>query len=200
MSVDRPNEGDSGQRKRAKGVGVEQIVDDIGRALVRLEAAVAQRPGFGVGTSHSVTTLGEGLRCTTVEGAWSTESDLLPAIGGGGSAPTPNVLMRAALGSCMAITYRLRAARHGVELTSVRVTVESDSALAGMLSCDAAAPPGYTEVRYHVEVESPDDPARVLAILDEGDRLSPVLDVLNRATAVRRTTEIRPGAIQPDES
>jgi len=182
---------------------VEQIVDDtlddIGRALVRLETAVAGRPGFGVGTSHSVTTLHEGLRCSTVEGAWSIESDLLPAIGGGGSAPTPNVLMRAALGSCMAITYRLRASRHGVELTTVRVTVEADSELAGMLLCDAEAPPGYTEVRYHVEVESPDDPARVMAILDEGDRLSPLLDVFSRANNVRRTTEIRPGAIQPVE-
>ena len=51
--------------------------------------------------------------------------------------------------------YQLRAAEHGVELTSVRVTVETDSELRGMLQCDAAAPPGFTEIRYHVEVESP---------------------------------------------
>ena len=56
-----------------------------------------------------------------------------PALGGDGSAPSPSVLVRAALGSCMAMTYRLRAARAGVELTSVRVTVETDSELAGML-------------------------------------------------------------------
>ena len=192
MSVDRPNE--SGRKS-----DVGEIVDDIGRAVERLEAAVVGRPGFGVGTSHSVTTLREGLRCTTVEGEWSTDADLRPAIGGGGSAPTPNVLMRAALGSCMAMTYRLRAARHGVELTSVRVSVEADSELAGMLLCDAAAPPGYTEVRYHVEVDSPDDPARVLAILDEGDRLSPLLDVFSRANTMRRTTEIRPAEIRTGE-
>jgi uncharacterized OsmC-like protein len=179
---------------------VDQMVDDIGSAIERLEAAVARRPGFGVGTSHSVTTLGDGLQCSTVEGAWTIESDLLPALGGGGSAPTPNVMLRAALGSCMAMTYRLRAARRGVELTSVRVSVEADSALAGMLLCDAAAPPGYTEVRYHVEVESPDDPARVLAILDEGDRLSPLLDVFSRVVTTRRTTEIRPGELLSAEA
>jgi uncharacterized OsmC-like protein len=192
MSVDRPNE----TKQMGEGVDVDEMVDDrlddIGKTLERLEAAVARRPGFGVGTSHSVTTLGEGLQCSTVEGAWTIETDLLPALGGGGSAPTPNVLLRAALGSCMAMSYRLRAARRGVEFTSVRVSVEADSELAGMLGCDAAVPPGYTEVRYHVEVESPDDPARVLAVLDEGDRLSPVLDVLSRAVTIRRTAEIQP--------
>jgi len=194
MSVDRPNEADEWGR-----VDVDQMVDDIGSAIERLEAAVVRRPGFGVGTSHSVTTLGEGLRCSTVEGAWSIEADLVPAMGGGGTAPTPNVLLRAALGTCMAMSYRLRAARRGVELTSIRVTVEADSELAGMLSCDAVAPPGYTEVRYHVEVESPDDPARVAAILDEGDRLSPLLDVFSRAITMRRTTEIRPAGIRTGE-
>ena len=90
------------------------------------------------------------------------------------------------------MTYRLRAARHGVELTSCRVSVEADSELAGMLFEEASAPPGYTEVRYHVEIESPDDPERVMAILDEGDRLSPLLDVFARVNTMRRTTDIRP--------
>ena len=177
----------------------ENHVDEIGAAIQRAEAAIVRRPTFGVGTSHSVTTLHDGLRCSTSEGSWAVEADLSPTLGGSGSAPTPSVLLRAALGSCMAITYRMRAARRGVELTSVRVTVETDSELAGMLFCDSSATPGYSEVRYHVEVESPDDPELVRAIIDEGDRLSPVLDVLSRANAVRRTTEIRPGAIQPDE-
>ena len=90
----------------------------------------------------------------------------------------------------LVVGQRLWRTRSG-ELTSVRVTVESDSELAGMLFCDSSAPPGYTEVRYHVEVESPDDAERVVAILDEGDRLSPVLDVFSRASTVRRTTDIR---------
>jgi len=165
--------------------------NEIGAAIERVEAAVVRRPGFGVGTSHSVTELHDGLRSSTSEGAWTVEADLSPTLGGGGSAPSPSVLLRAALGSCMAMTYRMRAARRGVELASVRVTVETDSELAGMLFDDSSAAPGYSEVRYHVEVESPDDPERVRAILDEGDRLSPVLDVFSRATTVCRTTDIR---------
>jgi uncharacterized OsmC-like protein len=88
--------------------------------------------------------------------------------------------------------YVMRAARHGVELTSVRVTVEADSEVAGMLICGAEAPAGYREIRWHVEAESPADEASVRRILDEADSLSPILDLVGRANAVSRTTAIQP--------
>ena len=163
----------------------------IATAIERLEAAVDRRSDFGVGTSRSVTTSTDGLHCTTHEGSWAITSDLPAALGGTGSAPNPSVMLRAALGSCMAMSYRLRAAKHGVELISIRVTVEADSEIAGMLSCDAPAPPGFTEIRYHVEIESPATPDEVNRVIDEGDRLSPLLDVFTRANTMRRTTSIR---------
>lgn len=163
----------------------------IGQAIDRLESAVARRPGFGVGTSRSVTVLGGELCCCTEEGGWRIESDLQESLGGDASAPTPGVLLRAALGSCMAMSYQLRAAKRGVALTSIRVTVETDSEIAGMLFCDAAVPPGYTAIRFHVDVDSPAPRDDVVAVLDEGDRLSPLLDALSRANAVERSTSIR---------
>ncbi|WP_051063251.1 OsmC family protein [Ilumatobacter nonamiensis] len=168
-------------------------MDTIATAIERLESAIEQRRGFGVGTARSTTTLGEGLHCSTVEGAWCTHADLPGAIGGGGSAPTPGVLLRAALGSCMAMSYRLRAAKHGIPVTRIDVTVETDSEVAGMLSLDAAAPPGYTGVRYHVEIDSPASPTDVQQIIDEGDRLSPILDALGRENAVHRTSTVLAG-------
>ncbi len=88
--------------------------------------------------------------------------------------------------------YRLRAAKLDVELTSIRVTVETDSELAGLLLPDAAAPPGYTEVRYHVEIESPAPADDVRRVIEEGDRLSPMLDVFTRTNTIHRTMSIRP--------
>ena len=167
------------------------INPSIAGAIERLESAVERRPGFGAGTSRSVTTSTDGVRCSTEEGPWRTDTDLPCALGGNGAAPTPSVLLRAALGSCMAMSYALRAARHGVELTSVCVTVEADSEIAGMLSAEAAAPAGFTEIRYHVEIESPAPNDDVLRIVDEGDQLSPLLDVFARANTMRRTTSIR---------
>lgn len=164
----------------------------IASAIDRLESILASRSDFGGATNRSVTTMTAGLRCSTEEGTWVHDSDLPESLGGTGAAPTPGVLVRVALGSCLAMGYKLRAAKHGVELTSIRVTVEADSELAGMLVPDASAPPGYTELRYHVEVESPAPPADVQRVIEEGDRLSPLLDVFSRANAMRRTMSIRP--------
>lgn len=166
-------------------------VSTIAGALERLEHAVERRPGFGIGTHVSVTTSTDRLRCATREGEHITRSDLSHGLGGDGSAPTPGVLLRAALGSCVAMSYRLRAARHGIDLGNIVVTVEAESELAGMLYCDASAPPGYTQIRYHVDVESSASPDAVMRIIDEGDRLSPLLDVFTRANLPRRTTSIR---------
>lgn len=176
VSVDRSNESSS----------TERIAD----SLARLETLLAGRPEFGGTTNRSVTTSSDGLRCSIEEGDWTHTTDLGAALGGDGSAPSPGVLARAALGSCLAMGYRLRAAKHGVELTSIRVTVETDSDLRGLLFLDAEAPPGFTGVRYHVEVESPDPTADVQRVLDEGDRQSPMLDAFARANTMRRTVSI----------
>lgn len=160
-------------------------------AIERLETLLDRRPGFGQDTDTSVTTLHEGLRCSSEERRWHIDTDMPKGMGGSASAPTPGVLLRASLGACLAMMYQMRGARHGVEFTSIRVTLEADSQVSGMLLLDAPARPGYTDIRYHVEVESPATRADVQRVLDEGDQLSPLLDALANATRVSRTTSIK---------
>jgi uncharacterized OsmC-like protein len=170
-----------------RGSGSIQRIAD---ALKRLNGTLARRSDFGHYTGSSVTTLVEGLRCSSEAAGWTIASDLGPALGGEGSAPTPTVLVSSALGACLAMGYQLQAAEQGIELTSVRVTVETDSEICGMLQCDAAVPPGFTEIRYHVELESPARVSDIERIVDLADRLSPVLDALTRANGVNRTVSI----------
>lgn len=172
----------------------DSIDEAIRDAIERLEVALERRRDFGTSTNRSVTTSSHGLRCSTEEGNWRVPTDLPAALGGGATAPTPGALVRAALGACMAMSYRLRAARHDIELTAIAVTVETDSELVGMLSCGSDVPPGFTGVRYHVEVESPAPTDVVERLLDEADRLSPILDVFVRANDVSRTVAIRQAA------
>ena len=164
---------------------------NIADTLRRLEDAVERRPGFGVTTSRSCTRLGDGLRCVSADGGWTIETDLPVGLGGAASAPSPSVLLRAALGACMAMSYRLRAERAGLGPVNVTVTVDADSVLAGMLDPTATAPPGFTGLRYAVDIECDAPPADVRRILDEGDRLSPILDAIRRPTSVVRSTTIR---------
>jgi uncharacterized OsmC-like protein len=163
----------------------------IAAALGRLHDALANRPGFGRSASTSVSTLGAGLRCTTSERTHEIHSDLVPALGGDGSGPTPAAVLRAALGACLAIGYRLHAAELGVDVTDVRVTVESESDLRGMLDPGACAPAGFTALRYHVEIDTPSPAHEVERLVELADRLSPILDALTRPQSLERTVSIR---------
>ena len=166
----------------------------IAAVVTRLEAAVEHRTGFGRATHTSSTTLVDGLRCCSEEGAWSIDTDLPTGLGGSSSAPTPGVLLRAALGSCLAMCYRLRAARRGIPVRSIRVTVESDSEIDGMLRTTSTARPGFTAIRYHVELDTSAPVEDVEAMVDEADQLSPILDAVGRATPVLRSHSIVDGA------
>ena len=166
----------------------------IAAAVTRLEAAVERKIGFGRATNTATVTLVDGLRCCSEEGAWSIATDLPPGLGGSGSAPTPGVLLRAALGSCLAMGYRLRAARRGIPVRSIQVTVESDSEIDGMLRTTSTAPPGFTAIRYHVELDTSAPAEDIEAMLDEADQLSPILDAVGRANQVRRSLSIVDGA------
>lgn len=163
----------------------------IGAAVQRLRDALAQRPGWGRSTACAVATLDDGLRCRAVERDTVTASDLPAAFGGEASAASPAQLVRAALANCLVLGYRLRAAELGVELTSLRVTVETDSDVRGMLEPASGVAAGFTAVRYHVEVDSPAPTGTVRELVEIGDRLSPVLDMLERPQRVERTVSIR---------
>jgi uncharacterized OsmC-like protein len=172
--------------------------DDIAISIERLERAIQSRPGFGVTTGQAAATLSSGLRCTVEDGRWRFDTDLAPGIGGTASAPSPTALLRAALASCMALTYRLRAARHGVPLTAVRVTVETESAVAGMLCPGSGEPAGFRSVRYHVDVDSPAPLDDVMRVIEEGDALSPVLDVFATAHSIERTVTVTTAPLGPE--
>lgn len=162
----------------------------IQRSLIRLESATARSSTFGHSTDAAVTELVDGLRCRTAIGDHVVESDLPRGLGGEATAPTPGALLRAALGSCLAMGYRLRAARRGVALDAIRVVVETDSEIDGMLRLGTTARPGFSEVRYHVELTSDASDEELQAIADEADRLSPMLDAIGRTNRVERTLSI----------
>lgn len=166
----------------------------IADALVRLERSIDRKPGFGRSTGTMTTTLGTGLRCVSSEGVHRIVSDLPPALGGEGSAPTPSQLLRAALGSCLAMGYRLRAARCGVPVDSIDVEVETDSAIEGLLDGRSPIPPGFIGIRARVTITSPAPASRLDAVIDEADRRSPVLDTMTRANAVTLTHSVATAA------
>lgn len=148
--------------------------------------AMTENPSLGLGTGISKTRVNAGsLRCEITEGKWQLAADMSEAGGGFGSAPTPGVLGRAALGSCLAITYTMYAAKLGLPLEHLEVEIQADyddGAFFGV----SDAPAGFSEIRYTVNVASPASESEIIRVLDEADAHCPYLDVFRRAQSCRR--------------
>jgi len=164
-------------------------VDAIRRAFERCAKALSLRPSLGRSTAASRTRVREGLVCDIEDGPWKLTADFSAKLGGGETAPNPGTYGRAALGSCLAIGYMIRAAKYGVPIAALEVEVQADYDTGALLGT-SPAPPGYREVRYAVTVESPASDAEVRRVLDEADAHSPYLHIFMRPQACRRSVRI----------
>lgn len=173
-----------------------QTDQEILDGRIRIEGIVARQPSVGTDPDVSVTTLTEGVKCETVEGDWTTVSDLPAVLGGTSTACSPGALMRASLGTCLAMGYKIRACRLGVAVDSVTVTVTCQAALIGHLDLDSEQRPGYDEIHYHVELRSDATDAELSRVTEEADELSPVLDAITNVNNMRKTIEIHRSVVK----
>ena len=154
---------------------------EIKAASERKVAAMRRRPKIARGTARTVVSLRRGeTACDIEDGAWRLIADLDTGSGFAGAAPDPGVFGRGALGACMVLGYELWAARLGVRIDDVRVTVESDYDAQGMYAVDDSVSPGWLAVRCTIEVTSPDDPARVTEVIEQSHRYSPLVADISR--------------------
>src|SRR5688572_6936114 len=120
--------------------------------------------------------LTEGLKCevTGPHGA-RLLTDMPPAMGGGASGPNPGWLLRAALASCTATVIGMRAAKLGMTLSNVEVTVETDSDLRGILGLDENVSARHAAMRMKVKISAPDQsPAALRELVEWAEAHSPV--------------------------
>lgn len=117
-------------------------------------------------------------------------TDMPPAVGGSGSAPTSGWLMRAALASCDGTLIAMCAAEAGIRLTTLEVTIDSTSDDRGMFGIGDDIPPGAlnicTSIRIRAENASHEQLKR---IVEEALARSPVADAIRRAVPMSHEIE-----------
>lgn len=118
----------------------------------------------------------DGLRCeVTGPRGESVHTDMPSAMGGMAGAPNPGWLLRGALASCMTTVVAMRAARLGLALKVLEITVESESDHRGILGMDDDISAGYTALRYRVRIGADGvDPLELRNLVEWGDAHSPV--------------------------
>jgi uncharacterized OsmC-like protein len=105
-----------------------------------------------------------------------------------GANPVEHALI--ALASCQAITYRFWAAKLGIELEGLEVSVEGDLDVRGFFGFDDTVRPGLTEIRLEVTPMGPEAADRYQQLAEAVDAHCPVLDLFSSPTPVRRKVAV----------
>ena len=168
-------------------------MESIRSAIEAASAHLSEHPEAAVSTDAAATAVHEdGLRFRVEGPKGAVTTDMASSVGGGASAPTPAWLMRAALASCDATLVAMEAARDGVELTDLKVTVDSESDFRGVLGVDDSVHPAPLRLRVRIQLaasNATEDQLREIVLRAESR--SPVRDVVARG--IPMTTEIAIG-------
>lgn len=141
----------------------------VREAIETLSSAIAADPAKARGKNLPATArLVDGLQCE-LRGPYNERlvTDMPPAMGGAAAGPNPGWLLRGALASCTATVIAMRAAKLGMTLSNVEVTVETDSDLRGLLGLDENVTAGHAAMRMKVKISAPGQPAEALRELVE---------------------------------
>ena len=153
------------------------------------------KPSRGQLTGVTKARIVGGVRCEIEEGPWKLAADMPVKAGGEDTAPTPGMLGRGALASCLAISITTWAARDGIPIDALEVEVQADFDARGELGVGEDIPPGYQEVRYLVSIDSPASQEALVDLLDTAERHSPYLDVFSRALSMERILHLNGKAV-----
>lgn len=147
-------------------------------------SAVAADPTIGRGSFTALTTWTDGARARTVARSFAIETDEPSPLGGTDRAVDPMELLLASLGTCLVIGWVTGAAKRGIEYRSLVIRVEGDYDLSGYLALDSTVRPGYSALRYTVEVDTDADVSVLEEIRRAAEATSPMFDNISRPTPI----------------
>jgi uncharacterized OsmC-like protein len=167
--------------------------DSIGSAIAGAIEYLTDHPDEARYTdSEAVASLVSGLRVSVRDPAGRTvETDMPKSVGGEDSMPSAGWLFRAGLAACDTTLIAMRAAMLGVELTGVRVAIDSESNDHGILGIDESVPAGPLSVRTRVQVSAKDvDEQSLRDMVDWAIAHCPVCDATKRAVPMTVDIEV----------
>lgn len=147
----------------------------IREAIETASALICADPAKARVKSAATAKLVEGLRCeVTGPRGERSASDMPPGVGGEASAPNPGWHLRAAMASCTATVIAMRAAKLGITLTALEVTVESEADQRLMLGTDESVKAAFAGWRTSVRIAGDAPREKLDALVRWADEHSPV--------------------------
>lgn len=161
-------------------------------SLERARHVFLERPAAAKKANASATAVWhDGLRCDISGPTGEKASTDMPApLGGEGSAPNPGWYLRASMAACTATSIAIRAARLGVELKSLEVSVESQSDARAFVGIEGFST-AMSDMRMSIKIGADNVSEQELReIAEGGNALSAVSSTLRERSPVAVEIEI----------
>jgi uncharacterized OsmC-like protein len=100
------------------------------------------------------------------------------------NAVTPVEYVLVGLASCLTAGVAAVAQNRGIQLNSVKATLEGDMDILGILGGDPEVRNGYTEIRVHYDIDADASPEEIEALVAQSQKRSAVFDVVTNPTNV----------------
>jgi uncharacterized OsmC-like protein len=164
----------------------------IREAIDKLATLFAAQPEKArVRNTAATARLVEGLKCeVTGPGNERVLTDMPAGIGGEGTGPNPSWLLRSGMASCTATVIAMRAAKLGIDLTTLEVTVESESDQRGMLGLNEKVSAGLGGFRMKVRIAGSAPAAKLKELVEWSEAHSPVSCTVRNAPACAIDVEV----------
>jgi uncharacterized OsmC-like protein len=128
----------------------------IGATLENLTASLKANPEkAGAKYAPATATLTDGLKCSVIgPSGEAIVTDMPKGMGGEATAPNPGWYFRASVAACCSTAIAMNAARRGINLTALEVTIEAEGDNRGILGMDENVSAGHAALRTNVKIAS----------------------------------------------
>jgi uncharacterized OsmC-like protein len=98
--------------------------------------------------------------------------------------PTPVEYVLVGLASCLTAGIAAVAQNRGIQLNSVKATLEGDMDVLGILGGDPETRNGFNEIRVHYDIDADATPEEIEALVAQSQKRSAVFDCVTNPTSV----------------
>ena len=120
----------------------------------------------------------------THRSSWSFDADHPEVFASEDSGPTPVEYVLVGLASCLTAGIAAVAQNRGIQLNSVRATIEGDMDILGILGGDPETRNGFNEIRVHYDIDADATPEEIEALAAQSQKRSAVFDAVTNPTSV----------------
>jgi uncharacterized OsmC-like protein len=140
-----------------------------------------------VNGTHSRSAIGSffGLGAEQSRGrTFTVEADHPQVFASEDNAPTPVELVLSGLASCLTAGVAAIAQRRGIQLHSVKASLEADMDIQGILGIDEEVRNGFGAIRVHFDIRADASEDDIKALVAQSQKRSAVFDIVTNPTNV----------------